>query len=86
MAVGGSGFGNTVKTNLTVESNTGTVTVYGNTVSGNIAVESNTVGGGTLTSNSASGSCTLSGNNPKITVPSSTSNTAKGTNNCKASG
>ncbi len=86
VTVGGSGFGNTVKTNLTVESNAGTVTVYGNTVSGNIAVESNTVGGGTLASNSASSSCTLSGNNPKITVPSATSNTAKGTNNCKVSG
>jgi hypothetical protein len=85
VTVGGSGYGNTVG-GLTVESNAGVVTVYGNTVSGNIAVESNTVGGGTLTSNSAGGTCTLSGNNPKITVPSATSNTAKGTNNCKANG
>ena len=86
VTVGGSGYGNTVKSNLTVESNAGTVTVYGNTVSGSIAVESNTVGGGTLTSNSTSSNCTLSGNHPPITVPSATSNTAKGTNNCKASG
>ena len=85
VTVGGSGYGNTVKSNLTVESTKGVVTVYGNTVSGNIAVESNT-GGGTLTSNSTSSNCTLSGNNPKITVPSATSNTAKGTDTCKVNG
>lgn len=85
--MGGSGCpSNAIGGSLTVQTNSGLLTIgavgSGNAVTDNIQVQSNT-GGGTLTGNSAGGSCSLSGNTPKIT---GSSNTAKGTNTCNGQG
>ena len=99
--LGGSSacLGNTIMGNLIVQSNTGRLTIgsgtaspsnaagTGNTASGNIVVQSNSVSTtSTLGGNWAGGNCILTGNNPKVTVTSATSNYAGGNNNCKVSG
>jgi hypothetical protein len=79
----GSCGGNTVLGNLLVQTNSGNVIIgaagSGNKVSGNINVSGNT-GGGTITSNAASGNCQLSGDKPGIVGSANT--TGKGNNQC----
>ena len=78
---------NSVGGNLSVQRNSGTVTVgasgAGNSASGDISVQSNT-GGGTMSYNSAKGNCTLQKDTPPIT--GSVTNTAGKKNNCTTSG
>lgn len=91
--------GNTVRGDMTVQSNTGTLTIgagtaisvgpptTGNRASGNILVQNNSGSGtSTMAGNWAGGNCTLGGDHPKISVPSAASNYALGKNNCKVSG
>jgi hypothetical protein len=87
VVIGGSSActGNTVSGNFTVQNNTAQVTIgasgFGNTVTGKITVQKNT-GGGTLTNNSSTTSCSLSGDKPGIV---GTLNTAPaGKNTCNA--
>lgn len=89
--------GNTVSKNLTVQSNTGRLTIGagnatssgdapdGNSASGNINVQSNSVGNSsTMGGNWAGGNCTLGSDSPPIVV--SGSNVAVHTDNCQVSG
>jgi hypothetical protein len=84
IGVGSSCVGNTMGGGLTVQSNSDRVTVgaagtgFGNSAKGSISVQSNT-GGGTLTNNAATKSCTLQNDTPGIV---GSQNTAKGTNTC----
>lgn len=81
----GSCGGDTVLGNLLVQNNSGQLTIgatgsgNGNAVSGNINVSGNT-GGGTLTGNSASGNCQLTGD--KLGIIGSSNTTGKGNNQC----
>lgn len=58
--------GNTVAGNIEIRNNAAEVTATANIAKGNIDVNHNTVGGGTLTGNSAGGSCRLGHDNPPI--------------------
>lgn len=90
--------GNAIGKDFTVQSNTGVLTIGsgsadangaagpGNTTQGNISVQSNTVSSSsTLAGNWAGGNCTLQNDNPKVVVPSSTSNVARNSNKCQVS-
>jgi hypothetical protein len=59
-------FTNTIKGNLTVQDNAGSVGVAFNTVAGNISVHNNTGSGLGVFSNSAGGNCQLFNDNPPL--------------------
>jgi hypothetical protein len=79
----GSCGGNTILGNLLVQNNSGNVTIgaagSGNSTSGNVNVGGNT-GGGTITKNTTTGNCQLSGDMPGIVGSANT--TGKGENRC----